>query len=100
MRYGRSPAGSGRFVTGREGPVSVLDDREDVLLADDEQLVAFDLEFGPGVLGVQDILPLLDIHRLTLAVVQDAAGARGEDRSLLRLLLGRVGEHDSALRHL
>ncbi len=43
----------GRVPTARP---SVGDDRQDVLLADDEQLVAVDLELGPGVLGVQDLV--------------------------------------------
>src|SRR6188474_861672 len=44
------------------GEDSVLDDREDVLLADDEQVVAVDLELGPSVLRVQDLVALLDVH--------------------------------------
>src|SRR5918998_1510893 len=87
-------------VTGRVGPVSVLDDREDVLLADDEELIAVDLELGPGVLRVEDLLAFLDVHRLALAVVEDAARAGREDGALLRLLLGRVRQDDTALRHL
>jgi len=38
-------------------PALGLDDREDVLLADDEELLEIDLELGPGVLGVQDLVP-------------------------------------------
>ena len=38
---------------------SALDDREDVLLADDEELLAVDLELGAGVLRVEDLVPTL-----------------------------------------
>ena len=33
-----------------------LDDRQDVLLADDEEILAVDLELGAGVLGVEDLV--------------------------------------------
>ena len=53
-----------------------VDDREDVLLADDEELLAVDLELGAGVLGVEDLVAVLDVHRLALAVVEDLARGR------------------------
>ena len=37
----------------------VRDDRQDVLLADDEEILALDLELGAGVLGVEDLVPVL-----------------------------------------
>src|SRR6185503_11737172 len=76
------------------------DDGEDVLLADDEELVLIELELGPGVLAVEDLLADLDVHRLALAVVEDAARADGEDLALLRLLLRGVRQDQAALRHL
>src|SRR5690349_23753835 len=45
---------------------------------------------GPRVLGVQDLVALLDVDRDALAVVVEGAGADGEDRTLLRLLLRGV----------
>src|SRR6185503_9419677 len=78
----------------------VLDDGEDVLLADDQQLIAVDLELGPGVLGVEDLVALLDVDRLALAVVEDPARTDREDRALLGLLLGGVRQDDAALGHL
>src|SRR3954471_5155319 len=81
------------------GPLA-RDDREDVLLADDEELLVVDLELGPGVLAVQDLLADLDVHRLALAVVEDPAGAGRDDHPLLGLLLRGVREDDPALRHL
>src|SRR4249919_1546659 len=85
---------------GRRRRPSVRDDRQDVLLADDEKLVTVDLELGPGVLRVEDLVAALDVHGLALAVIEDAAGAGGDDRALLGLLLGGVGQDDAALGHL
>src|SRR6266566_9814328 len=79
---------------------SVLDDGEDVLLAHDEELVAVDLELGPGVLGVEDLVALLDVDRLALAVIEDPARTDREDRALLGLLLGGVRQDDATLGHL
>src|SRR6185503_10776406 len=76
------------------------DDGEDVLLADDQELVLIELELGAGVLAVEDLLADLDVHRLALAVVEDAARADGDDLALLGLLLRRVGQDEPALRHL
>src|SRR6476661_818225 len=81
-------------------PASALDDREDVLLAHDEELVAVDLELGAGVLRIEDLVPLLDVHRLALPVVEDATGPSGEDLALLGLLLGGVRKDDPALGRL
>src|SRR3954468_1661349 len=75
--------------TGDVSP-SVGDDRQDVLLADDEHVVAVELEFGAGVLGVEHLVPDLDVHRLACAVLEDLPGSGGEDRALLGLLLGGV----------
>ncbi len=67
----------GVLVGGRDaGGASVLDDREDVLLAEDEELLALDLELGPGVLGVQDLLADRDVDRLALAFVVEGCPAR------------------------
>src|SRR5690242_10521204 len=88
----------------RAGSASIeglgLDDREDVLLADDEKLVLVDLELGPRVLRVEDLVADLDVDGFALAVVEDAARADGQDLALLRLLLGGVREDDAALGHL
>src|SRR5436305_1051419 len=66
----------------------LLDDCQNVLLADDQQLFAVDLELGAGVLRVKDALALLDVDRLAAAVIEDPARADGEDLPLLRLFLG------------
>src|SRR5262249_40384855 len=77
-----------------------LDDREDVLLAHDEELVLVDLELGPRVLRVQDLVADLDVDGFALAVVEDPARPDGQDLALVRLLLGGVREDDAALGHL
>src|SRR6266550_1669117 len=89
----------GQLPTMRRRP-SALDDRQNVLLADDEEVVTLDLELGPGVLGVEDLVALLDVHGLALAVVEDPARAGRQDRALLGLLLGGVRQDDAALGHL
>src|SRR5919197_2254752 len=93
------PPGLLSFLGGCRFAVSG-DDGEDVLLADDQELVVIELELGPGVLAVEDLLPDLDVHRLALAVVEDAARADGEDLALLGLLLRGVRQDEAALRHL
>ena len=57
---------------------SVLDDREDVLLADDEELLALDLELGAGVLGVEDLVASLTSigSRLPSSVMRPGPAAR------------------------
>src|SRR5436190_3145360 len=79
---------------------SAGDDREDVLLADDEQLVAVDLELRAGVLRVQDLVAGLDVHGLALAVLEDLPRPGGDDQPLLGLLLRGIGQDDAALGHL
>ena len=68
---------------------------EDVGLAQHEQLLAVDLDLGPAVLAVEDLVALLDVQRDALAVLVELAVADGEDLALLRLLLGGVGEHEA-----
>ena len=67
---------------------------------DDEEVLAVELEFGPGVLRVQDLVAGLDVDRDALAVVVEGAGADGDDLALLGLLLGGVRQDDAALGHL
>ena len=62
---------------------SVLDDREDVLLAHDEEILFVELEFRPRVLGVEDLVALLDVHGLALAVL-DVAGAAPQVARLVK----------------
>src|SRR5215204_2279587 len=79
--------------------LAVRDDREQVALANDEVLLAIQLDLGAGVLGEQHRVPTLDFHFDALAVIEHAAGADGQHRALLRLLARRVGQHDATPRH-
>src|ERR687892_138212 len=89
------------------GSVSLLDSRavaddlrQDVRLAQDQVLVGADLDLGAAVLGEDDLVTLLQVHLDELAVLVARAGAHGEDAAALRLLLGRVRQHDAARRDL
>src|SRR6185503_1048500 len=74
------------------GAALIGDDREDVLLADDEELLLVDLELGPRVLGVENLLADFDVDRLALSLIVEGARADGEDLALLGLLLGGIGQ--------
>src|SRR5262245_54224394 len=96
VRWASPTAERARWSASAGGSL-VLDDRQDVLLADDQEVVALDLELGTGVLGVEDLVALLDVHRLTLPVIEHLTGAGGDDRTLLGLLLGGVRQDDATL---
>src|SRR3954469_176791 len=74
---------------------SLYDLREDVRLAQDEQLLAVDLDFGAAVLRIEDLVPLVDVERASLPVL-DGAIADGDHLALLRLLLRGIGEDEAA----
>ena len=73
---------------------------QDFVLAQDQDVLAVDLDVGPGVLSEQDLVADLDVEGDLGAVLEDLAVADGEDLALLRLLLGRVGDDDPALGRL
>src|SRR6267378_7065414 len=75
----------------------LFDDAEDVFLAHHQDLLAFHLDLGAGVLREEDAVADLDVERADLAVLEDLAVADGEHLTLDRLLLRRVGDDDSAL---
>src|SRR5438132_7962273 len=78
-----------------------LDEREDVLFAEDQELLVIELELGPRVLLEQDPVAFLELDLDPLAGVGVAvAGTDGEDLALLGLLLRGVRQDDPALRHL
>src|SRR5215475_3705819 len=76
---------------------SLLADAEDVVLADDEVLLALDLDLGAGVLVEEHPVAPLDLERLELAVLEHLALADGDHLALARLLLGGVGDDDPSL---
>src|SRR3954470_7881203 len=81
--------GRGRGGT-RDAEESLLHDGEQVAGREHEVLLAAVDDLGAAVLRVDDHVADVDVERHTLAVVVDAAGAHGDDRALLRLLLGGV----------
>src|SRR3954447_817580 len=70
--------------------------RQDVGLAQHEELLAVDGDLGTAVLAVEDLVALGHVDRDALVVVAELAVADGEDLAALRLLLGRIGEDDAA----
>src|SRR5664279_1626401 len=72
-----------------------LDAGEDIGLAQHEQVLPVDLDLGPAVLAVEDLVALLHVQRDALAVLVHLAVADCEDLALLRLLLGCLGEDDA-----
>src|SRR5581483_8347959 len=79
-----------------DGETELLEDGEDVFLAQDQVVLAVDLDLVAGVLAKQDPIAALHVERDALAVVGDLAGADGLDLPALRLLLGGVRDDDPA----
>src|ERR687891_496969 len=75
---------------------SLLEDGEDVFLAQDQIVVAVDLHFVAGVLAEQDAVAGLDVEGNALAAVVDLPGADRDDLGALGLFLGGVGDDDPA----
>src|SRR3954452_7794887 len=80
------------------GGGSALDHGEQVVFLHDQQLVAVDLDGLAGVLAEQDAVADLDVQRDELALVVLAAGADGQDFTLVRLFGGVVGDDDAGRR--
>src|SRR5207247_3079911 len=68
---------------------------EDVLFAEDLELLALDLDLGAGVLAVVDDVAGLDGEGDALAVLELSARSDGDHLALVRLLLRGVGKDDS-----
>src|SRR3954468_8473481 len=73
---------------------------EHVRLTQDQNVVGPDLDLGPAVLAEDDLVAFLEIDLDVLPVLIPSAGADRKDTAALRLLLGRVGQHDAADRGL
>src|SRR5262245_53865604 len=76
----------------------LLQHREDILLADDQVLLALHPDLGARVLAEENAVTLAHVQGTQLAVIAELALADGDDPALLRLLLGRVGDDDTSLR--
>src|SRR4030095_16692025 len=74
----------------------LLENGEDVFLAQDEIFLVVDLDLGARILPEQDLVPSLHVQRDLLAVVADLTRPGGDVLALLRLLLRRVGDDDPA----
>ncbi|MFM2412447.1 MAG: hypothetical protein RLZZ587_780, partial [Actinomycetota bacterium] len=72
-----------------------LHDSEDVTGREHEVLDAVVLHLGSAVARVENDISDCDIEGNAVPVVVDAAGADGNDGSLLGLFFGRVGDDDS-----
>src|SRR5262245_54986672 len=74
----------------------LLQDREDVVLVDDQRLFAVESDFVPRVFREQDAVTLLHVHRDQVALVVALARTGGDHLALGRLLLGGVGDEQTA----
>src|SRR6516164_6878361 len=74
--------------------IALLQDREDVVLGDDQRLFAVESDFVPGVLREQHPVALLHVHGDQVALVVALAGAGRDHLAFGRLLLGGVGDDD------
>src|SRR3954471_2135652 len=72
------------------GGRSLLHDGEQVAGREDQVVLAAVAHLGAAVFRVDDHVADVDVEGDAVAVVVDAAGAHGDDRALLRLLLGGV----------
>src|SRR5579863_3499501 len=76
---------------------SLLDDAEDVVLAQDQAVFAVDLDLVAAVLAEEHAVADLHVELSNAAVLEDLAVADGDDLALDRLLFGGVGDDDPAL---
>src|ERR1700737_2638898 len=72
------------------------DDCEHFILAEDEVLLAVNLDVRARILAEQDLVSGLDVEGDLGPVLEDLAVADGDDLALLGLLLGGIGNDDSA----
>src|SRR5919106_2687261 len=99
LRRGEACCSVGARLDSPSDSRAVADDlRQDVRLTQDEDVLGADLDLGPAVLGEDDLVTLLDVHRNVVPVLVARAGADGENLAALRLLLRRVGQYDPADR--
>src|SRR4029453_18098329 len=70
-------------------------DREDIAFAKQQVVLFADRDFVPGIGTEDDAVAGFESERIPLAILGDVAVADRNYRSLLRLVLGRVGEDDS-----
>src|ERR1700737_3807194 len=81
----------------RIGPGRLVEDPQDVVLAHDQMILAFEHNLAARVLAEENLIARLYFDRDKLAVLAVLALADGDDLALLRLFLGGVRDDDSAL---
>src|ERR1700722_1302920 len=86
-------AAMGRIVRGR----SAGENAHDVGFLHDQKLLTINLNFRARPFAEQHLVALLDVHRRQLARLVAPAGSDGDNFAFLRLLLGVVGNDDTAL---
>src|SRR5215831_8856553 len=96
-RMRERPASSNRISLAAMVVSLLLDDAEDVVLAQNQVVDAVDLDLVAAVLAEQHAVALLDGQRAELPLVVRLAVADGDHLGLGRLLLGGVGDDDPPL---
>src|SRR4029434_3815143 len=89
------PHSVGSVISSRAA-ASRSENAEEVLLLHDEVLFAVQGDLAAGIPREEHAITRLDVERGLLAVLGDLALSDGDDLALLRLLLGAVGDNDSA----
>src|SRR5256885_7754173 len=77
--------------------LSLLDDAEDVVLAQNQVLFPVDLHFGARVLAEQNGVAGFHVELSNFAVLEDLAVTYGDDFALDGLFFGAVRDDDPAL---
>jgi len=72
------------------------DDAEDVVFADERELLLVELDLGPAVLADEDAVADLHLEGDDLASLVALAGAKGDDLGLLGLLFGAIRDDDAS----
>src|SRR5262249_3118490 len=93
---GCSPYLQGQGINSELGLYSG-DHAHDVGLLHDQEFLAVDLDLGPRPFAEQHAVAALEIDRDQLASLVATAGPNGDNLAFLRLLLGGVGDDDTAL---
>src|SRR4051794_40943691 len=74
-----------------------LEDTEHVLLTEDHELLAFDLDLGAAVFAEKDPIAGVDVELPLRTILEDLAIADGDDLALDGLFLGGIGNDDAAV---
>src|ERR1700691_1542700 len=75
----------------------LLEHAQDIVLAQDEVLLAFDLHLAAGILAEENLVASLHVRRQQLALLGHLALAHRDDFALLRLFFGGFRDDDPAL---